>query len=70
MGLGGWSKKSGRPMGGAMGTLTRPQSETDFSELDENAHLAVDNMNDDEIDIAFEKMLVFATRATLMNRSL
>lgn len=48
---------SGRPMGGAMGTLTRPQSETDFSELDENAHLAVDNMNDDEIDIAFEKML-------------
>lgn len=58
MGLSGWSKKAGRPMGGAPGTLTRPHSEVDFSELDENAHLAVDNMSDDEIHNAFEKMLV------------
>lgn len=58
MGLSGWTKKPGRPMGGAPGTLTRPHSEADFSELDENAHLAVDSMNDKEIDEAFEKMLV------------
>ena len=45
-------------MGGAPGTLTRPHSEVDFSELDENTHLAVVNMSDDEIHNAFEKMLV------------
>ena len=53
----GWSKKSGRGMSGAPGPLTRPHSEADFSELDENA-LAIDNFTEDEVNAAFEKMLV------------
>ena len=55
----GWSKKPGRQHqgGGAPGPLSRPHSEADFSELDENAHMAVDNMNEDEVNSAFEKML-------------
>ena len=44
-------------MGGAPGPLSRPHSEADFSELDENAHMAIDNMNEDEVNSAFEKML-------------
>lgn len=44
-------------MGGAPGTLSRPHSEVDFSEMDENAHMAVDNMSEDEVNTAFEKML-------------
>ena len=55
----GWSKKSVRgQMGGAPGTLSRPHSEVDFSEMDENAHMAIDSMNEDEVNAAFEKMLV------------
>jgi len=53
----GWSKKSGRGMSGAPGPLTRPHSEADFSELDENA-LAIDNFSEEEVNAAFEKMLV------------
>lgn len=45
-------------MGGAPGPLSRPHSEADFSELDENAHLAVDSLSEDEVNLAFEKMLV------------
>lgn len=45
-------------MGGAPGTLSRPHSEVDFSEMDENAHMAIDSMNEDEVNAAFEKMLV------------
>jgi hypothetical protein len=45
-------------MSGAPGTLSRPHSEVDFSEMDENAHMAVDNMSEDEVNTAFEKMLV------------
>lgn len=57
MGL-GWPKKGGRGQtAGAMGTLTRPHSEVDFSEIDENTHM-IDNMNEDEVNAAFEKMLV------------
>ena len=52
----GWSKKPGRQMGGAPGPLSRPHSEADFSELDENAHM-IENMNEDEVNSAFEKML-------------
>lgn len=44
-------------MSGAPGPLTRPHSEADFSELDENA-LAIDNFTEDEVNAAFEKMLV------------
>jgi hypothetical protein len=55
----GWNKKSGRgQMSGAPGTLSRPHSEVDFSEMDENAHMAIDNMSEDEVNTAFEKMLV------------
>lgn len=54
-----WSKKSVRgPMGSAPGTLSRPHSEVDFSEMDENAHMAIDNMSEEEVNAAFEKMLV------------
>nr|CAH0100887.1 unnamed protein product [Daphnia galeata] len=54
----GWPKKSGRgQMSGAPGTLSRPHSEVDFSEMDENAHMAIDNMSEDEVNTAFEKML-------------
>ena len=55
----GWPKKSGRgQMSGAPGTLSRPHSEVDFSEMDENAHMAIDNLSVDEVNTAFEKMLV------------
>lgn len=55
----GWSKKSGRGMiSGVPGPLTRPHSEADFSELDENAHMAIDTLNEEEVNAAFEKMLV------------
>ena len=54
----GWSKKSHRGPIGAPGPLSLSKSEADFSELDENAHMAVDNMNEDEVNDAFEKMLV------------
>lgn len=55
----GWSKKSVRGgVGGAPGQLTPTRSETDFSEMDENAHLAIDSLNEDEVNAAFEKMLV------------
>ena len=43
---------------GAPGPLSLSKSEADFSELDENAHMAVDSMNEDEVNDAFEKMLV------------
>lgn len=45
-------------MGSAPGTLSRPHSEVDFSEMDENAHMAIDNMSEEEVNAAFEKMLV------------
>ena len=55
----GWSKKALRgPSMGAPGPLSLSKSEADFSELDENAHMAVDSMNEDEVNDAFEKMLV------------
>lgn len=38
------------------GPLSRPHSEADFSEMDENA-AALDLMNEDEVNQAFEKML-------------
>jgi len=54
----GWSKKALRgPSMGAPGPLSLSKSEADFSELDENAHMAVDSMNEDEVNDAFEKML-------------
>lgn len=56
-GSGGGSGGGGGFSHGYGGPLARPHSEADFSELDENAQMALDSMNEDDINQAFEKML-------------